>query len=68
MSETVRKHVVALRKLLAKVHTKVEKKGRQMRAANRQRDKYQHHTHGGFEVGDFVLVARILPDKLPCRW
>ena len=68
MSARARKHVKDLRALLDTMHTKVAKKGRQLRAANRKRSKYRHRMHGGFEVGDYVLIARVLPDKLQCRW
>ena len=68
MSERVRKHVRALTEFLATMHTKVERKGRLLRAANRRRSAHRYRRHGGFDEGDYVLIARVLPGKLSCRW
>ena len=62
-------HLGAVQAALADLHKKAEDGRARNHAANRKAaDKNGVARHAGFDVGDYVLVARVKPNKLEVRW
>ncbi len=69
LSQRAKEHVAALTEALSSMHTAASKGGEQRRKQNQlQAEKRGIEPHANFSVGDFVLAARVEPDKLSVRW
>jgi transposase InsO family protein len=67
--EAVHKHLTQVRAAFESMHAGAAEAGAKRRAANkRAAAKRGVVPHADFDVGDFVLAARMNPDKLSARW
>jgi hypothetical protein len=68
-TDAAQEYLAQVRTSLDSIHSKVAVAGANRRAANRKAaEKRGVAPHAGFDIGDFVLVARTNPDKLTVRW
>lgn len=62
-------HLERLQQALATIHKGVDAgRARDLAANKRAAEKNGVRMHAGFDVGDFVLVANVQPNKLQVRW